>query len=356
LGCIAVTVPTLPTVQAERASVEWDQYVARTPGATICHLSGWLDSVERTWGHPAYRLVARRAERVVGVLPLMHVSSRLFGSMLVSTPAAIYGGPLGDDSATCLALVAEAKRLSNQLQVSYLELREPRCIDRASEDPGFVRQDLYVAFERPLPSNPDTLLDSLPKKVRYQIRRATQLGLSTTRGRADQLDAFYAVYAANMRNLGTPVYPKRLFSEFLRAFPDASDILIVRRGEQVAGATLNFYFGDTVLPHYGCAYAQFHPTGVSAFMYWKLMQAAAERGYRQFDFGRSKLGSGSYAFKRGWRMHERPLPYRYLLIGRTRMPNLNPTNPRFRLAIRLWKHLPLHVTNLLGPMVVRNIP
>jgi FemAB-related protein (PEP-CTERM system-associated) len=250
-----------------------------------------------------------------------------------------------------MALTAHANRLARELRVDYLELR-----DRASQEASFARKNLYVTFERPLPANPDALLDSLPKKVRHQIRRATHLGLTATVGGAEQLDDFYAVYASNMRYLGTPVYPKRLFAEFLRAFPEASDILIARQGGQVAGATLNFYYGDTVLPHYGCAYAQLHHTGVSAFMYWKLMQSAAERGYRRFDFGRSKLGSGSCAFKRGWRMQEQPFSYRYLLVGSTRMPNLNPTNPRFQLAIRLWKHLPLRLTTVLGPMVVRNIP
>jgi FemAB-related protein (PEP-CTERM system-associated) len=220
----------------------------------------------------------------------------------------------------------------------------------------FLPQHLYVTFERPILESSDALLASLPKKIRYQVRRGVDSGLYAKLGHAELLDDFYRVYATNMRNLGTPVYPKRLFAEFLRAFPDASDILVIRRGEHVAGATLNFYFRDTVLPHYGCARADLHHTGVSAFMYWRLMQSAALRGYRHFDFGRSKVGSGSWAFKLGWRMQERPLGYRYLLVRARQMPNLNPTNPRYRVAIRVWKRLPLPLTTAIGPVLVRNIP
>jgi FemAB-related protein (PEP-CTERM system-associated) len=276
--------------------------------------------------------------------------------MLVSTPAAIYGGPVADDEASAAALVAEARRLARDLGVDYLELRDPGLIAGRLSYADFLSRDLYVTFDRALPGDADELLPGFPKKIRYQIRRAMQLGLTATLGGVEVVDDFYEAYATNMRHLGTPVYPKRLFLELLRAFPDASDILIARQGRHVAGATLNLYFGDTVLPHYGCAYPQLHSTGVSAFMYWQVMCSAIRRGYRSFDFGRSKVHSGSWTFKRGWRLHERPLPYRYLLVRARQMPNLQPANPRFSLAIRAWKHLPLQVTKRLGPVVVRGIP
>jgi FemAB-related protein (PEP-CTERM system-associated) len=345
------------SVRAEVQPADWDEYVLRAAGATICHLSGWLDSVQRTWGRTPFRLVARRGPSIVGVLPLLHLRSWLFGSMLVSTPTAIYGGPLASDDVAREALMAEARRLANRLGVDYLEVRHPSPVaGLPGDDDGFHQQHLYVTFERPIAESPDALLASLPKKIRYQVRRGVDSGLQAKLGRDELLDDFYRVYATNMRNLGTPVYPRRLFAEFLRAFPTASDILVIRQGERLAGATLNFYFRDTVLPHYGCACADLHQTGVSAFMYWRLMQSAAVRGHRHFDFGRSKVGSGSWAFKRGWRMHERPLGYRYLLVRARQMPNLNPTNPRYGLAIRVWKRLPLAITNALGPVLVRNIP
>jgi FemAB-related protein (PEP-CTERM system-associated) len=330
--------------------------VDSAPDATVCHLSGWLQSLERTWHHRSHALVAADGTLVRGVLPLVHMRSRLFGSMLVSTPTAIYGGALAPDPGDRRALVAEARRLATELKVDYLELRDHRPREITLDDVGFQRQDLYVTFDRPLLADPDQLLASFPKKIRYQVRRAHAHGLTVQTGGAELLDGFYDVYAANMRHLGTPVYPKRWFAELLSAFRARCDILLVHCGQRIAGATLNFYFRDTVLPHYGCAMPPLLDTGVSAFMYVELMTRAAARGCTQFDFGRSKMGSGSWAFKRGWRMRERTLPYRVLLVRAARMPNLNPTNPRFKMAIRLWRRLPLPVTRILGPAVVRSIP
>jgi FemAB-related protein (PEP-CTERM system-associated) len=337
------------------AAPRWDAYLRQASGGTICHLTGWSSVIERVWSHQPYSIYAEQAGAVVGILPLFQLQSRIFGSMLVSTPAAIYGGVVADHLAARRALLAEAQRLAERLAVDYLELRNSQP-DGASEAAGFLQKDLYVTFERPLPADETTLLASLPKKIRYAIRQARRSGLSSQLGREALLDQFYDVFAANMRNLGTPVYPKRFFAELLRAFPDHTDIMLVRLNGRVAGATMNFYFDGTVLPYYGCAYAALHHTGLTAFMYFELMRRAAERGYTHFDFGRSKRGSGSWAYKRGWKMTERPLPYQFYLVRATRLPGLDPTNPRFKPLIELWKRLPLRLTKLLGPPLIRNIP
>jgi FemAB-related protein (PEP-CTERM system-associated) len=349
-----------PTLTIKRASSadpdEWDDYVRRAPDGTFCHLWGWGRVIEQTWGHRSHSLYAERGGAIVGLLPQFHMRSRLFGSMLVSTPNAIYGGALADDSATRRALIDEAKQLAMELQVDYLELRDSQCRGDEAADGQLHSKDLYVTFERSITNDEEALLGSYPKKIRYLIRKAWQAGLTSQLGRAELLDAFYDVYASNMRNLGTPVYPKRLFAEFLRQFPDSCDILVVRQGRRVAGAAMSFYFRDVVLPHYAAAHRDFYPAGVSTFMFSEVMRRAAARGCRRFDFGRSKLGSGSCAFKRGWRAAERPLPYKYFLARATQVPRLDPTNPKFDLMIKFWKHLPVGVTKLLGPMIVKYIP
>jgi FemAB-related protein (PEP-CTERM system-associated) len=336
-------------------AARWDDYVRRAPGASLSHLAGWQRVIQQTWGYRPYSMYAERGERLVGVLPLFHVRSRLFGSMLVSTPAAIYGGVLADDPEARLALIAEATQLATDLQVDYLELRNA-WEHQVISDSTFWRKHLYVTFDRLIEADEAALLQSYPKKIRYSIRQGLKNGLVSAFGRFELLDDFYEVFATNMRNLGTPVYPKRLFNELLMQFPDACDIMLIRQGRRTAGASINVYFRDAVLPHYACAHSDMHHTGVSAFMYWELMREAAARGATRFDFGRSKRGSGSWAFKRGWRMAERPLPYCYFGVRATSMPELNPTNPRFRLLIKAWQQLPVGLTKLIGPIVVKNIP
>lgn len=334
-------------------ATRWDELAQRSPAATFCHLRGWARVVERTWRHQSYCLLAERGGQLVGLLPLFHVRSPLFGTKLISTPNAVYGGAVADDEAAQEALIEAAQQLAIDLRVDYLELRDTGAQDLESAAP---EQHLYVNFTHPLTTDEEALLQTFPRDLRRMIRQGAKHGLTAEVGRAELLDDFYEVYATSVRNLGTPVFPKRLFAEFLREFPDASDILLVRQNKQVAGAVLSFYFRDTVLPYYGGAYPEFYRTGVNNFMYWELMRHAAARGYTRFDFGRSKRGTGAYEFKRGWRMSEHPLPYQYFLVRAKEKPDLNPLNPKFKPLIAAWKRLPLGVTKLVGPRLVKHLP
>jgi FemAB-related protein (PEP-CTERM system-associated) len=339
----------------------WDDYVRRHPTGTFCHLSGWGRVIERTFRHRPCHFYAERGGEMVGVLPLFYVSTRLFGTMLVSSPNAVYGGVLADDEATRRALLEAAKKLATELKVDYLELRdgrEPATMDNLPLQDGeeFKGKELYFSFEHPITPDEEALMKTLPRDVRTMIRKGIKNDLTSESGGAEFLDDFYDVYAHSLRNLGTPVFPKKLFAEFLREFPQESGILLIRQNERIAGAVLTFYFRDSVVPYYAGAYPEFYRAGINNFMYWELMRKAAARGYSTFDFGRSKLGTGAFEFKRGWGMTMRPLPYRFFLVRARELPNLNPTNPKFELMIRVWKKLPLSVTRLLGPVIVKNLP
>jgi FemAB-related protein (PEP-CTERM system-associated) len=332
----------------------WDSYVQRAPQGTLFHLSGWSNAVRRTFGHTPAHLRAERDGKTVGVLPLFHVKSPLFGSMLVSTPNAVYGGVVADDAEANDALIQAAKQKATASGVKYLELRN--VDDHAALDPELARKDLYVTFDQPIGPDENEMLKRWPSDIRRMIKLGVKHGFTVETGRHALLEEFYQAYASSVRALGTPVFSRRLFVELLDAFPTASDIMVIRRGGQVAGAVMSFYFRGTVLPYYAGAYAEFYRHGINNFMYWELMRHAARWGCTSFDFGRSKLGTGACAFKRGWRMNERALPYRYFLVRAKELPNLNPTNPRFRVFIRAWKRLPLNVTMKLGPMIVRHLP
>ncbi len=358
ISSVTANVETAPTIKYYTSScaAKWDAYVRRAAPGTFCHLTGWGSVIERTWGHRPYYLYAERDAAVVGVLPLFYVRSRLFDTVLVSTPNAVYGGAVADDWLTRQALIEAAKQLARQLQVDYLELRDCWETETAATDPELQRKDLYVTFEHPISTDEDAMMRSFPRDIRRMIRQGPKHGLRSEIGREELLNDFYEVYATSVRNLGTPVFPKKLFAEFLRQFPEASDVLLLRQGKRVAGAVMSFYFRDTVMPYYAGAYRDFYGAGVNNFMYWELMRQAAARGYRRFDFGRSKRGTGAYEFKRGWGMRERQLPYRYFLVRARQLPNLNPTNPKFELLIKVWQRLPVRVTKLIGPKIVSKLP
>jgi FemAB-related protein (PEP-CTERM system-associated) len=334
----------------------WDGYVKGDSSATFCHLSGWMKVIENTWDHESRCLYAESGGVISGTLPLFHVKSRWFGSMLVSTPNAVYGGALAAETESGRKLIGAAQDLARELEVDYLELRDTALNEDSFSEGAFQRQNLYVSFEHPITPDEEALMKSFPRDIRRMIRQAPKHGLTSHFGREELLEEFYDVYAASVRHLGTPVFPKKLFVQFLRTFPGECDILLIRQSKRVAGGVMNFYFRDVVMPYYGGAYHEFYSTGVNNFMYWELMRSAASRGYKTFDFGRSKRGTGSYEFKRGWRMIERVLPYKFYLVGAREMPNLNPTNPKFKPMIEVWKRLPLGVTKLIGPRIVKNLP
>lgn len=333
----------------------WDEFVRAHEAGTFCHLSGWGEVIQRVWKHEPHHLIAETESGIMGVLPLFHVSSRLFGSMMVSSPNAVYGGALGANAEVYRALVEAAKALSDTIGVDYLELRDSSELYH-SGDPSLLHKDLYFTFEHELSADEEVLMKSFPRDLRTMIRKGIKNGLVASFGREEYLDEFYDVYATSVRNLGTPVFPKKLFLQFLRQFPEQSNILLVHKDGKVAGGVLSFYFRQTVMPYYGGAYPEFYRAGINNYMYWALMKDAAERGYTLFDFGRSKQGTGAYEFKRGWGMAPRALPYQYYLVRSREMPNLNPTNPKYELMINVWKRLPLSVTKAVGPMIVRNLP
>lgn len=333
----------------------WDACVAASPEATLCHRFDWMIVIKEVWGHANYSLVAESDGRVRGVLPLFLIRSRLFGTRLVSTPNAVYGGPVATDERTKCRLVEAALDLGRELKADFVELRDSRGWEGGPWRIEPRRQDLYVTFECELPECDEDLMAAFPRDVRRMIRLGGRAGLTVEAGGARLLEDFYGIYSSSLHRLGTPVFPRRLFRSFLSRFGPDCEILVVSHEGRPAGAVMSFYFRGTVLPYFGGADPFYYGSGVSNFMYFELMKRAAKRGCGRFDFGRSKTGTGAFEFKRGWGMKARPLPYRFFSIGGGRIPDLNPLNPRFSLMIEMWKRLPAGVARLAGPLVVRKL-
>lgn len=327
---------------------EWDAFVEAHPEGSFFHRSGWMRVLGSTFPYRTLSAMAMERDRVRAVLPLFLVKN-LRGRSLVSTPFGVYGGVLGDPAAAD-ALVAYARSLGERHGVRYVELRHERPV---SELPV---KDLYVTFRRPIYETDDQNMAAIPRNQRRSIRVAMKHGLESRIGERDLLPAFYDVYSQSVRNLGTPVFPRRLFENLLDEFrPHAKILGVFHDGEMVAGV-LTFFFRDQVLPYYGGAVRRAFPLAANDFMYWSLMRHGREGGYKVFDFGRSKVDSGSYHFKRHWGFEPAPLAYQYCLIRQTRLPDLTPRNPAFAWPIRLWRRLPLRLTQWIGPKLVRFFP
>ena len=311
----------------------------------------WKDTIEEAFGFRPYYLLAVEDGRVRGVLPLFLVQNLLMGKALISTPFAVYGGALIDSAEVAALFRNSLISLGDRLQVQYVELRNAH----AQQALGFTPVQRYVTFTQQIGPDEEAILQSIPRKTRYMVRKALKEEFST-RIAADS-ERFEDLYSRNLRRLGTPCFPRKYFAALFRHFEKSIDIREVVLGGKTVSAVLTFYFEDQVLPYYGASDPEFNAAAPNNFMYYDLMRWGGQNRFRLFDFGRSKVaGSGSYDFKSHWGMEERPLPYETLLVRRKELPNFSPKNPRFDLAIRIWRRMPLGITRALGPYFLRLVP
>jgi FemAB-related protein (PEP-CTERM system-associated) len=327
----------------------WDAFVQRCPEATFFHRFGWREIIKGVFRHTPHYLAAERDGEIVGILPLAEVKSRMFGHALVSLPFCVYGGPASIDAEADRALIDEATRLAQSLDVEHLELR-----NRTSKCPTWARQDLYVTFRREILPEADANLLAVPRKQRAMIRKGMKNGL---RGEIDTtVDRFFALYADNAHRHGTPPFAKEYFVRLREVFGDACEVLTIvdTKGRPVSGV-MSFYFRDEVLPYYAGDTIEARDLAANDFKYWDLMQRACANGVRVFDYGRSKQGTGSFDFKKNWGFEPVSMPYEFRLLKRETVPQNNPLNPKYRMLIATWRRLPLAVANALGPHIVRNL-
>lgn len=332
----------------------WDAFVRDLPQGSFFHLSAWARIIAETFGHSTHYAFAEQDGAVVGVLPLARMKTMLFGDLLASTPYCVYGGAIAASAEAAAALDAYAIDLQAQLRAPCLEYRR-----LGAADPGWVeRPALYYTFRKPIVSitgdDSKDMAANIPRKQRAEVRKAPKHGLVTRTDR--DVDALFSVYAESVRNLGSPVFPKRYFRALLEAFPEESDVTTVLRDDRPVSSVLSFHFKREVLPYYGGGTAQARGLAAADLMYWEVMRRAAkERCATSFDFGRSKAGTGAFSFKKNWGFQPEQLHYCYRLAPGAKVPDNNPNNPKYRYFIAAWKRLPLPIANVIGPHLVRGL-
>ena len=325
----------------------WDAYVLNHPDGSLFHLDRWRQAIDRAFGHPSHALIAEEGGRVVGLLPLGEIDSRLFGHFLVSAPFAELGGPLADTPETAARLLEKAAEIGRERNCAYIELKNRQPLD------GLPTKDLYVNFSKAILPEVEANLAAIPRKSRAAVRKGIDEGLTAAFGH-DQFDAFYAVMAQSYHQLGTPIFAKGFFRAFLDVFGDAAEVMVVRERTGVPVAcVLTFYFKDRVMPYYAGSLWEYRRLCPNDFKYWELMKRACERGCKVFDYGRSKIDTGSFSFKKHWGFEPTPLAYQYQLINAAEMPNLSPTNPKYQRKIELWRKMPLALSKLVGPPLAK---
>ena len=330
----------------------WDSYVEAHLSSSNYHRYGWRDVIERSFNHQCFYFAARdNDDNLVGVLPLVFMQSRLFGRFLISLPFFNYGGVLCDRQEIGDALLAEAANLQKELDSEYIELRH--CNQWPGDMPTKQKK---VGMILDLAKDADEQWQGFNAKLRNQVRKAEKSGLVAKVGGKELLADFYTVFVRNMRDLGTPVYAQKFFEEVLNLFPDHTRVIAVTLQGKTIAAGLLSWFHDTVEIPWASSIREFNSLCPNNLLYWTALQYALSGNFKRFDFGRSSPGEGTYKFKEQWGAKPIHLNWQYILPEGASMPQLNTKNPKYEIAIKLWQKLPLPVTRILGPHIVKNIP
>jgi FemAB-related protein (PEP-CTERM system-associated) len=337
---------------AERTRI--DDYVRAHPDATPFHLTGWNVAVARACGQTAHCLIAQAADgEVVGVLPLTEIRSPLFGKALVSTGFAVDGGILTRRDAVADALAASAWALAEKLGCPSLELR-----GGPAPGTGWVVDDTtYLGFSRDLAADDEAELLAIPRKQRAEVRKSLDGDLQVAIGNSpNDLAMHYAVFSESVRNLGTPVFPARLFREVARELGDHADIVTVSHRGTPHASVFSVYLNGTVYPFWGGGTREARALKANDRLYYELMRhARANKGCTRYDFGRSKAGTGVAAFKKNWGFEGVQLRYAKRVAPGESPREMNPTSPKYRLQVAVWKRLPLWLANTMGPVIAKGL-
>jgi FemAB-related protein (PEP-CTERM system-associated) len=329
----------------------WRNYVLAHPAATHYHRLAWKQVMETSFGHRTYYLMAEQDDRTVGMLPIVHIESRLFGSMLCSMPFLNFGGIVADDAAAEAALLDEARRLLQETGAEHLELRH---LYKSST--GLPCKTHKVSMSLELDPDPEVIWKSFKSKHRRHVIRGLDHGYEITFGGLDLLDDYYAILSQGWRNLGTPIYAKSFFKNILTTFGDAVEIAMVTdRGVPVATA-LNGIFKGTAEGMWTYSLREDSRSTVNYFLYWSLIKSYCERGCDRLHMGRSTVGSQGQAYKSRWKAVPHQLYWEYLLARDSELPDMSVDNPKYRLAINAWRKLPVRATQMVGPYLAKSIP
>jgi serine/alanine adding enzyme len=352
IATAAVTITTHHGAPDSNLVGRWNSLCDRLGENSPSRRLEWISILHSGLRHQPVVLEAVAEGETLGMLPLVFMHTNLFGKFLVGLPYLNVGGVLATDGDTAQSLINQAVRLADELDVKHLELRHETRHAHSAFNYELTEK---VHMRLDLPASGDELWKGFSPKVRNQVRKAEKEGVTIAWGKEEMLREFYTVFSRNMRDLGTPVFSRRLFAEILRHLPDAAEICIARhRGRVVAGAVLIHGRGMSEVPSASSLRTANH-LNCNMLMYWNLLMRAIERGQGVFDFGRSSAGSNTYRFKAQWGACPHGAVWQYY-VRHGDVSDMRPNNPKNQRRIAIWKRIPVWLTRLAGPAIVRGIP
>ncbi|MFN8388896.1 MAG: FemAB family XrtA/PEP-CTERM system-associated protein [Bdellovibrionota bacterium] len=351
-------IEALLVTDSDRA--DWEQYLRDRSIGHHAYSWPWRTVIPEVFSHAPHYLIARdsQTKAVCGLLPIVLVKSLLFGKALISLPYLNAGGIVADSPEAATALYDRVTELGRELDVGYIELRHVHAAQCYPAD--LPVRTHKVSMHLALKRDPEELFRSFPPKLRSQVRRPAKDGMiaevsGSSLAVDDSMQAFYQVFSEHMRDLGTPVYPRSLFTSVVRNFGKSCRTITVWHERRPVAAGITLGNGPLVEIPWASSLKKFSKSSPNMLLYWEAIKAACQDGYDTFDFGRSSPESGTFRFKQQWGATPVTLHWYYQLF-RGETPDVNPKNPKYTALVTCWQRLPLSVANLVGPWLTRSIP
>ncbi len=336
---------------SDESQVSWNRFLDELPAASFYHLFEWKQINETEFGHETFYLASVAHGAINGVLPLVLIRSRVFGRIFCSLPFVNFCGPVAKSETAEAQLLQRACEIADEENADYLELR---C--KHVSDDTLPRAENKVSMSISLAADPDDIWTAFTSKHRNNIRRVYKSGLHVKSGHSEYLDTFYNLLCRSWRGLGTPVYRKQYFRSLLDTFGEKVRIFVAYQGDTPVATAFNGHFGGTVEGMWAGTSFEHRKLQSNYVLYWEMIKLACEDGYESFHLGRSSIDSGGESYKKKWRAEPEQLYWQYYLPGGGAIPQLNVNNPKYALAINMWKRMPLALTQVIGPIIARNIP
>lgn len=317
-------------------------------------LDSWSNFVNDIYNYKIHRYAVSDGVRPLGALALVEIDHPLFGHYLATAPFGSCGGFAFETAAARDLLLDTARRLGEEIKAEYISIRfaegDSPPPDRWSQNPA------YFTYLIGLPADSDELLKTFSSDHRNHIRKSLKKGFEIRFGHLELLDDIYEALAKSMHELGSPYHSKTYLRKMVEHLGNTLEFSVLYNAEgKIAGGGVFIYQGDTVfnlhaniLQHARSAYA-------GEFLYWSVIERAIQKGLKTFDLGRSLAGSGNEVFKMKWSPRKQLLAYWHWLAPGRELPSLNQKNPKFQLAIAIWKRLPPFIVRPLGPHLVRGL-
>lgn len=335
----------------------WEEFVLAQANTHHAFRWAWRAILSDTFGHRPHYLIAQTSEKdrtIHGVLPLFLVKSILFGRALISVPYLNAGGILSTSPDAHDAIIERASSIAKDCSARYLELRHVNPISQATD---LLLRSHKVSMKLSLEADPEKVFARFDKKLRSQIRKPEKDGVSAEHVRDPEKGVadFYEVFTRNMRDLGTPVYPKKLFLNTVRHFGESAKVFVAHYKDRPIASGITITSGtETEIP-WASSLREFNNLSANMLVYWRVIAESARSGSAAFDFGRSSPDSGPYRFKAQWGAKPVPLHWYYRVFS-GEAPDVNPKDKKFSLLVSAWQKLPLPIANAIGPFLTRSIP